>query len=532
MEEDDLDQRLADPGFTPSAKVVPRLLTRIAAEDSKVSKLAAAALARIQMPVVDRITRNLETVAAGEPRAKIVLALLRRVGRGEDEALRTFAQACIRDESTAMRKAAARLLAKIAGDESASVLEDALKRAESESEQRTLLRSLAASGSERARVHLENAKDLHPAIVRARLAAERESTRMLGSSSLQLNTPFPEHARSRIVATCRRGLEEILAAEAQGALAATRIRYDIMAGLGRVEMTFNGSLAKLAKLRVALNAGVGFECARHPGESAVEVVSRALAERQVTTLLRSYTEGPIRFRLAWADGGKHRATTWGVAESLRASQSELVNDPTQSDWEIVVHLEQERVLLDVFPKHEDPRFAYRVREVPAASHPTIAAALARELGVVRDDVIWDPFVGSGLELCERAQLGDYALLLGSDVDPTALSAARANLQSAGVDKVELRREDSGAPGPLPALTGMISNPPMGRRVLSGGDLERLLVNVVACAADHLEPGGRIVLLSPQPRATGKAAERAGLELTRESAVDMGGFDATLQHFVR
>lgn len=532
MEEDDLDLRLADPGFTPSVKVVSRLLTRIGLEDTRASKDAAAALARIQGPVVDRVTRNLETVAAGEPRAKVVLALLRRVGRGEDDALRTFAERCIRDDSVAMRKAAARLLSKIAGDESASVLEAALGRAESESEQRTLLRSLAASGSDRAKVHLENAKDQHPAIVRARLAAERESARELGASSLRLSARLPELAQSRLIATCRRGLEEILAAESHGALGATRITYDVMAGLGRVAMTLNGSLAQLAKLRIALNAGVSFDFARAAGESAVDVVARALGEKDLVTVLRSCTEGPIRFRLAWADAGKHRATTWGVAEKLRADRSELVNDPTQSDWEIVVHLEEGRVVLDVFPKGEDTRFAYRVREVPAASHPTIAAALARELGIVRDDVIWDPFVGSGLELCERAHLGDYSLLLGSDVDPTALGAARANLQAAGVDKVELRREDSGAPGPLPALTGMISNPPMGRRVMSGGDLEKLLVNAITTAADHLEPGGRIVLLSPQPRATGKAAQRAGLELTRESAVDMGGFDATLQHFVR
>ena len=38
-------------------------------------------------------------------------------------------------------------------------------------------------------------------------------------------------------------------------------------------------------------------------------------------------------------------------------------------------------------------------------------------GARADDVVWDPFVGSGTELVERALAGPYARLLGSDTDP-------------------------------------------------------------------------------------------------------------------
>jgi len=86
---------------------------------------------------------------------------------------------------------------------------------------------------------------------------------------------------------------------------------------------------------------------------------------------------------------------------------------------------QQRDLLRRHPV--DERFAYRTETVAASSHPTIAAALVRLVPPREDDVVWDPFVGSALELIERARLGPYRALHGTDVDEGALEAARANL---------------------------------------------------------------------------------------------------------
>ena len=82
---------------------------------------------------------------------------------------------------------------------------------------------------------------------------------------------------------------------------------------------------------------------------------------------------------------------------MAAERPELVNDPTASLWEAVV-VEKPRVAVEVWPRGlGDPRFAYRRAYVPASSHPTLAAALARVGGVRADDVVWDPFVGAGTE---------------------------------------------------------------------------------------------------------------------------------------
>ena len=172
-----------------------------------------------------------------------------------------------------------------------------------------------------------------------------------------------------------------------------------------------------------------------------------------------------------------------------------------------------------------------MRDVPAASHPTLAAALARIAGVRADDVVWDPFVGSGVELVERARLGPHRELHGTDLDARALAAARENAGRAGIDAVLLQQADARTHR-VPGLTLVLTNPPMGRRVLRARGLSGVLCQVVRNVAAQLGPGGRMVWLSPFPDATARAAADANLSVERLGAVDLGGFSAELQRFTR
>src|SRR5262249_4999112 len=146
---------------------------------------------------------------------------------------------------------------------------------------------------------------------------------------------------------------------------------------------------------------------------------------------------------------------------------------------------------------DDPRFAYRQAHVPASSHPTIAAALAFVGGVKPDDVVWDPFVGAGTELIERAQRGPYAHLFGTDLDPAALERAQKNVAAAHLRNVELSVADARSHRPRVRPTLVISNPPMGRRVLNkqltGALYEAVLVHVAAL----LPIGGRLAWITPR-----------------------------------
>jgi len=143
--------------------------------------------------------------------------------------------------------------------------------------------------------------------------------------------------------------------------------------------------------------------------------------------------------------------------------------------------------------------------------------------------VWDPFVGSGLELVERARLGPYQQLIGSDIARSALAAARENLESAGIQRFALELEDARCLR-VARLSLVISNPPMGRRVARQSGLSELLCAVVRHVAAQLVASGRMVWLSPFPEATAAAARAAGLQVERLCRVDLGGFDAELQRF--
>jgi 23S rRNA G2445 N2-methylase RlmL len=217
-----------------------------------------------------------------------------------------------------------------------------------------------------------------------------------------------------------------------------------------------------------------------------------------------------------------------MAKQIADVRPELVNDPTESLWELLVRIRGRYVDVEASPRAlVDPRFAYRVTDVPAASHPTIAAALARVAGATKSDVVWDPFCGSGTELVERARFGAYARLLGTDRSPDALSAAQKNLAAAGVS-AELSQADATTFAPQSPVTLVVTNPPMGRRVARDEDLRTTLDRFIDHVADTLAPGGRLVWISPFPERTGARLARLGLQPDFEESVDMGGFTARLQ----
>ncbi|HYJ09519.1 MAG TPA: hypothetical protein VEX18_10930, partial [Polyangiaceae bacterium] len=85
---------------------------------------------------------------------------------------------------------------------------------------------------------------------------------------------------------------------------------------------------------------------------------------------------------------------------------------------------------------------------------------------------------------------------------------------------------------IEGLTLVLTNPPMGRRVLRARGLSGVLCQVVRNVAGQLVPGGRMVWLSPFPDATARAARDAGLCVERRASVDLGGFSAELQRFDR
>ncbi|HTB74904.1 MAG TPA: HEAT repeat domain-containing protein [Polyangiaceae bacterium] len=518
-------ERLRDPGFTPRLREVDALVDLLADED--LAKTAVRAIGRVGPAALGPLRSRLE--AAGAPlRAHIVMAIGRFV---PDPSAVAVLLAALEDADPKTRRNAAIALGHVARADVEDALIVTWDRDPRPPMRRTLAASLGKVGSGRSLPLLREAAgsddpELARIASRARAMVERTASRGVGGRVDPARSPLRP---VDLVAFCRRGLEDLLADELTGVAAVVETRA---LGPGRVRARLAGSIDALFAARTMLWFAFPLPTeVRRVGEPLTETIARAATSEAARGVFATWTEGPIRYRIAWSEGGHQRAAIWDASRAIEALAPDLVNDPTASTWEIVVARDERAVDLEISPRSlVDPRFKWRRGDVPAASHPTLAAALARVAGVREDDVVWDPFVGSGAELVERALLGPTRALFGSDIDSRALAVARDNLAAAGV---EARLEPQDALGPAPqGVTLIVTNPPMGRRASRAAGLDERLDRFVAHAAASLAPRGRLVWMAPWPKRARIAAQQAGLTLDWASAVDMGGFDAELQRWVK
>jgi tRNA G10 N-methylase Trm11 len=178
----------------------------------------------------------------------------------------------------------------------------------------------------------------------------------------------------------------------------------------------------------------------------------------------------------------------------------------------------------------DPRHSYRLDAVPAASHPPLAACLARIAGKMPHEYVWDPFCGSGLELIEMARLGGVRRVFGTDLSEDAVAITERNFQAAELGAIQSKfaccdfRDFAGVEGLTPqTLTLVITNPPLGRRVPIP-NLRLLIEDLFAVAAKMLQVGGRLVFVNPFKM----ASPQRSMRLEFQQVVDLGGFDCRLE----
>lgn len=237
----------------------------------------------------------------------------------------------------------------------------------------------------------------------------------------------------------------------------------------------------------------------------------------------------VSFRVQTSAQG--RSQSWDQGAQVMQVWAKLVNDPKESDVELGEQLVDRTHYAYLRPnlRHRDTRFSYRVAEIPAASHPTVAAGLVSAAKVSDRDRIWDPFVGSGLELIEAGRLANCELLLGTDLDADALDCAAQNARAAGVS-LDLRHQDAGQVS-LPPVTKVISNPPHGRRVAQNQDLKALYHRVLANAFRALVPGGEVHWLTVQPTWGMSFAQANGGHCEVHGRIDLGGIVVYYQRII-
>jgi hypothetical protein len=523
-----LAEKLASAGYTPGKRDVAPLVALIAATDPKdaIAEAALRALVRVPALAGEAVVAAVPGAADDAAVARLVRAL-GAVGAAGDDGARAAVIRILGDAAAGprARRAAAVACGKLGGDGARAAL---LARWDAgdlpPDHRRAVVEALGKIGGADALARirdLDTAGDPELARLRDRAVLMIERTGARGDDSA-VAVDVAVHAAA-MVATCRSGIEDLLAAELAGP---GWTAAPLVPGAAAVRGTLDGPLARVLAARTRLDAA--FTLPLPPGPDA-ELPARIAAALTgpIRATLAALTRGPLRWRLAFAGGGHKRGIVWRTAQAVRAVDPTLINDPTASTWEVTVHPTE----LHVAPRrYPDDRFAWRVLDVPAASHPTIAAALARLAGAAPAAHVWDPFVGSGAELIERDRFAAAAHVTGTDLDPAALDAARANLAAAGLaDRATLLLHDART-APVRDVDLILTNPPLGRRLR--GDPTALLLAALPTFAAALRPGGRLLWITPLPHRTEPAARAAGLRLDHRRTLDLGGFDGTVERWLK
>ena len=475
----------------------------------------------------------------------------------QKEAVRRWLRGLLHDPGEKIRRYAMAALPKIgAGPEEEAELLALLRTTTSEREKKFLAQTLEKIGGTATLKIVEGGED--DVLRQAEQKVKASIARRESPSAVRMDGMLTDFAGLRIHLRGRRGLEGIVREEVEES-AQARGKFRVAGvGSGLVAITPTGPfcLADIYALRCFGTAGFVLGAApagdkaegvaalarppkggtpSRPGNEAegVAALAAVIASPLSRRILSACTQGAIRYRLNFMGRGHQRSAVRQLAGRVYAMCPEMLNDGRDVTWTMDVCTEGLRSWVELRPNlTPDPRFYYRREDVPAASHPQLAACMARLAGRAPHEIIWDPFCGSGLELIERALLGGVERIHGTDRSAAAIAIARRNFAAtkAGPVPVELTccdfRDFAARAGLGPGSVSLvITNPPMGKRVPIA-DLRGLMGDLFSVAATVLRPGGRLVLAIP----LGMETRHPSLQLEFRQTVDFGGFDCRLEKY--
>jgi 23S rRNA G2445 N2-methylase RlmL len=355
-------------------------------------------------------------------------------------------------------------------------------------------------------------------------------------SAICMDSILSDFTGLRIHLHSRTGLEEIVRDEVNNSPAARgRFRVaEVRRGLVVITPLAPFTLSDLYALRCF--GSIGFALGQvTAGSNPIESWASLITSPLALNLLKTFTQGSIRYRLDFVGAGHQRSAVRLLANQVYAAYPAILNDARGAPWTIAIHPARHGGSVELTPRlTPDPRLAYRVQDVPAASHPPLAACMARLAGPGTHDIVWDPFCGSGLELIERALLGGVRGIYGTDLSADALDIARGNVTAAKLQSVQATftrcdfRDYHQVKGLGPGTVNLvITNPPMGRRVPIP-DLRGLIEDLLSVAATVLKPGGKLIFANP----VRIESTPGSLRLQSRRTVDFGGFKSRLEEYLK
>ncbi|MGV3753991.1 MAG: TRM11 family SAM-dependent methyltransferase [Verrucomicrobiota bacterium] len=450
--------------------------------------------------------------------------------------IRPWLRGLLQDPAEKVRRYAMAALPKIgagAGEEADLLM--LLRLATADTEKKFLGQTLAKIGGE---ATLEVMKSGGAeALGQAALKIKANVARSQSPSSIKMDRALTAYQGLIIHLHGRRGLEQFMRAEVEEKLKRNpKFRMtDVRAGLVALTPVAPFALKDIYALRCFGHVAfvLGMENEQEDADSLealAQIIGSPLAKRILTT----FTEGSLRYRLDFVARGHHRGAVQALANRAFAICPDILNDPNEAPWTVSVQPRGRGRIVEVSPKVlPDPRFAYRQQDVPAASHPPLAACMARLAGLVEGDVIWDPFCGSGIELIERSLLGGVKTVYGTDLSAEAVGITERNIAAANLKSLTTKvvcadfRDFAKSELKANSVDLIITNPPMGKRVPIA-NLRGLMYDLMDVAAVVLKPGGRLVFANPILMENPNKA----LKLKTRQVVDFGGFDCRVEKYVK
>ena len=319
------------------------------------------------------------------------------------------------------------------------------------------------------------------------------------------------------IAHTQPGFEGIAADEIAGRVPGAReIARRAVPDRAGMTLFFAPAAEKLGVIRTAedLFGLAGYRSGIGPGSAALDKIRGAAREAPLVeaAIQARVKVSPgaragrrLKFRVIARMAGAHefrrvdfqRAVERGILERsdhtwrLEEADADLEFWATMIDAEFffTVRLSDDRM------RHREYKTAHR----PASLRASSAAALAWLSEPRDDDIVLDPFCGAGTILIERAHLGRYAMLIGSDRDQAALAAARVNV-GARYKPIRLENWDAGA---LPlgdaSVNKIVTNLPWGLRYGSHGENRKLYPLWMREFARVLKRGGAMVMITAEWR---------------------------------
>ena len=437
----------------------------------------------------------------------------------------SWLRSLLKDSDEKIRRYAMAALPKIgAGSADEEALIELLRKSNPpEREKKYVARALDKIGG---KATLELAEEL-PA--QTALKVKASMAREESPSEIRLNESVPVFSGLRIHLRCRRGLESFVRQEMQASPQAGRLFEFKDSRPGFVELVPRCAFTLSDLLSLRCFATLALVLGTIPKPDAREIAEMITAS-PVRGLFKKLTQGAIRYRLEFPSLGHQRGLVRDIANRAYAMCPDILNDARSAPWAVEVQPHGRHFTVELRPRlSPDPRFSYRRLDVPAASHPPLAACMARLAEDSGRDVVWDPFCGSGLELIERGLLGGVVKLLGSDQSAAAIDISKSNLAASGL-RVETGffHGDFRNAGVAPnSISQIITNPPMGRRVPIP-NLAGLIGDLFQTAARVLQPGGMLVFASPL--STRPSDPRLKLDIRQR--IDLGGFDVHLERYIK